>query len=378
MKRNIILFTLIAIIAWSCSSNSCDSTTLNDLRKQRAALDKQIKDVENKSIAQGDALDETIKIPTVLGKKIVSETFQHFIEVRGSVESDNNIFVPALRPYVVKRILVKEGDHVTKGQLMARLNDESISQTIREIMNGLELATTMYERRKNLYEKKIGSEVQYLQAKTAMDDLQIKLKNAESELAKSSIYSPIDGKVDFIAIKEGEVAAPNAGAIRVSNLSAQKVKAKMSENYIADIHKGDKIKINFPIIDYTLDASISAVSQVIDPNNRTFEIESAIPDNDGRISHNMLAILTINDYTNASALVLPINALQRDESRNYIYVAKKEGDYWITLLRDVETGKYSKDKVEITRGLQNDDVVITFGFNSITVGRPVKISFEVL
>jgi len=378
MKRNIFLLAMIALIAWSCSSTVDENTKLNDLKKQRSALDKQIKEIENKIIADGGSLGEPIKIPTVVGKEIVSEPFQHFIEVRGNVTSDNNIFVPAMRPYVVKRVLVSEGDRVTSGQLMAELDNESITQTIREINNGLELATTMYTRQKNLYEKNIGTEVQYLQAKTAMDDLQIKLKNAESELDKTRIYSPIDGIVDFIAIKEGEAAAPNAGAIRVSNLSAQKVKAKISENYIADIRKGDLIKVYFPIIDYTIDAKISAVSQVIDPDNRTFEMEVAIPDNDGRISHNMLAILTINDYTNPSAFVLPINALQRGETRKYVYVAHKESDYWITSLRDVETGKYSKDKVEIIRGLQDDDVVITFGFNNISVGRPVKISFNEL
>ncbi len=377
MKNNILMLTLIAIIGWSCSGTMNDTAKLDDLKKQRATLDKQIQDIENKIIADGGAISENIKVPTVVGQKITIEPFKHFIEVRGIVESDNNIFVPALRPYVVKKIYVKVGDQVSKGQLMAQLDDESISQTIREIKNGLELATTMYNRQKNLYDKNIGTEVQYLQAKTGMEDLQIKLKNAESELDKSKIYSPIDGLVDFIAIKEGEAAAPNVGAIRVSNLTGLKVKAKMSENHITNIRKGDKIKVNLPIIDETIDAKITAVSQVIDPNNRTFDIEVLLPD-DERISHNMLAVLNINDYTNPSAYILPINALQRDETRKYVYVAQKENDHWIASLRDVETGKYSKDKVEIIRGLNENDVVITFGFNNISVGKPIQISFKEL
>jgi len=375
MKKNTLILAAIALFGWSCSGTISDNAKLDDLKKQRSVLDQQIKDLENKIIAEGGALSENIKIPTVVGQKITTQPFQHFIEVRGIVESDNNIFVPALRPYVVKKIYVDVGDQVKKGQLMAQLDDESISQSIREIKNGLELATTMYNRQKNLYEKNIGTEVAYLQAKTSMEDLQIKLKNAELELDKSKIYSPIDGMVDFIAIKEGEAAAPNMGAIRVSNLSGQKVTAQISENYITDIRKGDKIKVYFPIIDETLEAKINAVSQVIDPNNRTFEIEVALPD-DKRISHNTLAILTINDYTNPSAFVLPINALQRGETRKYVYVATKENDYWIASLRDVETGKYSKDKVEIVRGLDEGDLVITFGFNNISVGQPVKISFQ--
>ena len=375
MKRNIFLLALIAIFAFACSGTIDDIAKLQDLKKQSAAINKQIKEIENKILAEGGTLDEQLKIPTVLGQKIIPETFKHFIEVRGIVESDNNIFVPALRPYVVKRILVDEGDNVTKGQLMAELDNESISQTINEINNGLDLATTMYNRQKNLWEKNIGTEVQYLQAKTAMEDLQIKLKNAESELNKTRIYSPIDGVVDFVAIKEGEAAAPNMGAIRVSNLSSQKVKAKISENHITSIRKGDKIQVYLPITDQTFETKISAVSQVIDPDNRTFNIEVQLPDN-LKVSNNMLAILNINDYANPTAFILPINALQRDETRKYVYVARKENNEWVTGLRDVQTGMYSKDKVEIIEGLMEGDVVITFGFNNISVGKPVNVSFE--
>lgn len=375
MNRKIFFLALIAILAYACSGTIDDIAKLQDLKKQSAAINKQIKEIENKILAEGGTLDEQLKIPTVLGQKIIPETFKHFIEVRGIVESDNNIFVPALRPYVVKRILVDEGDNVTKGQLMAELDNESISQTIKEINNGLKLATTMYDRQKNLWEKNIGTEVQYLQAKTAMEDLQIKLKNAESELNKTRIYSPIDGVVDFVAIKEGEAAPPNMGAIRVSNLSSQKVKAKVSENHITNIRKGDKIQVYLPITNQTFETKISAVSQVIDPENRTFNIEVQLPD-DLKVSNNMLAILNINDYANPTAFILPINALQRDEVRKYVYIARKENDEWIAGLRDVQTGKYSKDKVEITEGLMEGDVVITFGFNNISVGKPVNVSFE--
>ncbi len=369
------MLALIAIFAYSCSGTIDDITKLQDLKKQSAAIDKQIKEIENKILADGGTLDIQLKVPAVLGQKIIPEIFKHFIEVRGIVESDNNIFVPALRPYVVKRILVDEGDHVTKGQLMAELDNESISQTIKEIENGLVLATTMYDRQKNLWEKNIGTEVQYLQSKTAMEDLQIKLKNAESELNKTRIYSPIDGVVDFVAIKEGEAAPPNMGAIRVSNLSSQKVNAKVSENHITSIRKGDNIKVHLPITDQTFETKISAVSQVIDPNNRTFNIEVQLPDN-LNVSNNMLAILNINDYVNPTAFILPINALQRDETRKYVYVARKENNEWVTGLRDVQTGMYSKDKVEITEGLMEGDVVITFGFNNISVGKPVNVSFD--
>lgn len=375
LNRNFFLLAIVAMLAYACAGTVDDNAKLQELKKEREALNKEIRRLEQKILADGGAIEETAKAPAVVAEKMVPQEFNHYIEVRGSVESDMNIFVPAQRPYVVEDIYVDEGDYVTKGQLMAELDNESIKQSIKEVKNGLELATTLFERQKNLWEKNIGTEVQYLQAKNRMEDLQIKLKNVETELEKTRIYSPIDGVVDYVAIKEGEAAIPNMGAIRVSNFSSQKVKARVAENFISDIRKGDKIKVFLPVIDLRMDATVTAVSQVIDPNNRTFDIEVKLPD-DNRINPNMLAILTINDYTNPDAFVLPINALQQKEDRSYVYVAKKQNDYWLAELRDVETGRYSGDQVEITGGLEKGDVVIVFGYNRISVGEPIEVSFN--
>lgn len=371
----IVMLAILVGLASSCGGPQDKTAKLQELKKQRDKLSQQIKSLEKEIVAEGGAVDAGIKIPAVVAEKVEPEIFKHFIQVRGTVESDNNIFVPAMRPYIVKRILVKEGDEVKKGQLMAELDNESITQTIREIENGLELATTMYERQKNLWEKKIGTEVAYLQAKTNMEDLKIKLKNAKAEFEKTRIYSPIDGVVDYVAIKEGEAAAPNMGAIRVSNESAQKIVAKVSENYVTNIRRGDKVKVYLPVIDLTLDSKVSAVSRVIDPNNRTINFEVKLPDDD-RINPNMLAVVTLNDYTNPEALILPINSIQRSEDRDYVFVAKKNSNTWVAAIKDVHLGKMSTDEVEITGGLKEGDVVITFGFNNISAGDPVDVTFD--
>lgn len=375
MGKNIFLLAVIALFAFACGSTVDDKTKLQNLKKERNKLDEQIRQLEQKILAEGGTLDDTRKMPAVVAKKVEPSEFNHFIQVQGTVESDKNIFVPAQRPLVVERILIDEGDYVKKGELLAEMDNESIRQSMKEVKNALELATTLYERQKNLWGKNIGTEVQYLQAKNRVEDLKIKLKNVEIELEKTRIYSPIDGIVDYIAIKEGEAAVPNMGAIRVSNLSSQKVNASISENYITNIHKGDQISVYLPVIDLELDAKITAVSQVIDPNNRTFDIEVKLPD-DNRINPNMLAVLTINDYTNTDALVVPVNALQKKEEEHYLYVARKQNDHWVASLRDVKPGRYSQDEVEILEGLNQGDVVITFGFNNISVGEPVSVSFK--
>lgn len=369
------ILMMIAVFAFSCGGTTTNTARLEQLKKERDMLDQQIRSLESEMVANGESITTEKRIPTVMAQKVVAGPFNHSIELQGRVESDNNIFVPAQRPYVVTKIHVREGDMVKKGQLMAELDSESIRNSINEIKNGLELATTIYNRQKNLFEKNIGTEVQYLQSKTSMEDLQLKLRNAETELERTKIYSPIDGMVDFVAIKEGEAAAPNMGAIRVTNLTSQKVVAKVAENFLGRIRPGDMAKIYFPVLDDYLEAPVSAVSKVIDPNNRTIDVEVKLPD-DGRYNPNMLAVITIVDYFNPQAITLPVNAIQRDENRRFVYVASGQGEDWIAELKTVETGLISRDVVEVTNGLKPGETVITFGFNMISAGDKIKLSFE--
>jgi len=373
--KQLTLLMLVAFVMVACGGNSDNSAKLEQLKKERDLIDRQIRDLQVEMQKNGETIVAAKRLPTVTAQKMVPAQFDHFIELRGTVESDNTIFVPAQRPYVVTKIHVREGDYVKRNQLLAELDSESIRNSIKEIKNGLDLATTIYQRQKNLFEKNIGTEVQYLQAKTTMEDLQLKLRAAETELERTKIFSTIDGMVDFVAIKEGEAAIPNMGAIRIANLTSQKVVAKVAENFLGRIRRGDVAKVYFPMIDYQIEAKVTAVAKVIDPNNRTIDIEVKLPDND-RFNPNMLAIITLNDYTNPLAFTLPVNAVQRDENRRFVYVASKMGNDWIAEIRNVETGLISRDAIEITGGLNKGDNVITFGFNMISAGDKVNLAFE--
>ncbi|MBE0639087.1 MAG: efflux RND transporter periplasmic adaptor subunit [Bacteroidales bacterium] len=371
----LILFSVLIIAG--CSAKTDDSSQLQKLISERNSLDNQIKEIEQRMAVSGDKTGKTDHVPSVNALVLKPELFSYFVKVRGKVESDNNIFVPAQRPNLVSRILVKEGDYVNSGQLMAELDNESILQSVKELENALELAQTLYERQKNLWEKKIGTEIQYLQAKTQVEDLQIKLKNVNTELEKTRIYSPIDGVVDHIAIKEGEAAIPNVGAIRVANFSSLKVRAKLAENMIGQVKRGDRATVEFPITGLSLDAKITAISNVIDPQNRTFDIELLLPD-DKKINPNMLVIVTIKTYENTEAIIVPVNALQKSDDEIFVFIASKKNDQWIAELRKVTTGLFYNNQIEITSGLASDDVVITFGLNNVTLGEPVDLIFSAL
>lgn len=371
----IVLILITSGLFTGCAAKTDDNARLQQLLSQRRNIDKEISEIEQRMAAAPDATEKNV--PSVNVIRLEQKPFAFYLQVRGKVESDNTIFVPAQRPYIVTKIHVDAGDYVSKGQLLAELDNSSILQSLNEIEKALELATTLYERQKNLYDKKIGTEVQYLQAKHQVEDLEIKLKNVKTELEKTRIYSPISGMVDQITLKEGEAAIPNAGAIRVANLSALKVKAKISENMITQVKRGDKVTLSFPTGDVTLESTINSISKVIDPNNRTFDVEVLIPDN-AKINPNMLAVLSIKTYENPQAIAIPLNAVQKNEKEQFVMVASQKSGRWLAEIRKITTGQSYENWVEVSEGLNEGDVVITFGMNNVTLGEPVNPKFSEL
>ncbi len=373
--RRVISLLVLGTILVSCGSKDLQSE-LQKLELERDELNAKISELQ-KEIAENNGDSENTKVAYVQVKNIVSSVFKHFIKVQGTIESDNNIFIPPQSPGIVKRIYVEKGDRVKKGQLLAELDGAIYESTIAELETGLELARTVFERQERLWNKKIGSEIQYLQAKTNKEGLDQKLKTVNEQYKLTKITSPISGTVDQVLIKEGEAAAAGFGAIRVVQLSDLKIKAALSENYISNVKTGDLVSVNIPALDKNLNLKIDAVSQVIDPKNRTFNIEISIPKNEQFIKPNMLAVLTINDYTNSDAIVIPGDVLQRTGSEIFCFVAKEHpdasGEKWIVEKRNVATGKYSKEKVEIVEGLIKNENIVTFGFQDLADGQTVQV-----
>ncbi len=374
MKTNVLSVFVIVFLLASCGGKD-KKQQLEELKVERDKLIDQIAELEKEINAEGDSTNMIHKKQTlVMLDTIHAVEFKHYIEVQGYTESDNNIFVPAETQGIVERIYVKEGDKVTKGQLLAELDGSIYEKGIEELQTALDLATDIYERQKRLWEQKIGSEIQYLQAKNSKESLEKKLETTKEQYALTKITSPISGTIDEIAIKEGEAAVPGIGAIRVVQLSSLKIEAALSESYVNDVKKGDIVNVTFPSIDYSFEQKITAVSQVINPDNRTFTIEVKVPSKIQAVKPNMLAVLEVNDFTEAEAIVLPISMVQNSGEDHFIFVAEKQDENWIATRRIVETGKYYDNQIHILDGLQEGDVIVSTGFQNLANGQQIEVS----
>jgi len=376
--KTIISMLIFGVFLVSCGSND-PQAKLRELESKRDDLNAQIEKLK-KEVAQINGDNENNKISYVKIKKITPTVFKHFIKIQGTIESDNNILVPPQSPGIVKKIYVEKGDRVQKGQLLAELDGAIYESTIQEIKTNLELARTVYQRQERLWNKKIGSEIQYLQAKTNKESLEQKLKTVNEQYKLTKITSPISGTIDQVLIKEGEAAAAGFGAIRVVQLSDLKIKAAISESYISMVKVGDLVDVNIPVLNKSLNLKINAVSQVIDPKNRTISIEITIPKDESSIKPNMLAVLTINDYENPSALTVPVDILQKTGESVFLFSAKEHPEFpnerWLVEKRYVKPGKYYDENVEILEGLSDNEHVVVTGFQDLANGQEVKTNYN--
>lgn len=370
-KQHIVIMILLLAAGCMPHKNKLEENKakLAQLKKHESALRDSIQAVEDSVKAEGGMEVKTTKVEL---QTVTSQLFRHYVEVQASVYAQDDINVNAQTPGVVRTIYVTEGDKVSKGEVLASIDDAVIQQNIQEIQTNLELAKTLYEKQKGLWDQKIGTEVQYLNAKSNYEALQKRLAGVQQQDQMTRITSPLDGTVDAVNIKVGQSVAPGMPTIQVVNTEQLKVKGNVAEAYISDIHKGDSLRINFPDLHKDISSVASYVSSTIDVINRTFTVEVKLPQ-DAAYHPNMIAIMEIIDYANPSATVIPVNVVQSDPTGTFIFVAENENGTMVARKTIVKMGKVYNGNAEILAGLKAGDKIITLGYDDLNNGDAISL-----
>src|ERR1043165_8424619 len=316
----------IAAIVAGCSSAAKDKETqLKELKEQHANIAKEIAKLEKEIAAEKPEGDPSkVKAKEVIITDLQPTKFEHYVKTQAAVASEQNIQVSAKTAGVVTQINVREGEMVSAGQTLAQIDNSLIARGIDEIKSQLELASTVYERQKNLWDQKIGTEVQYLQAKSNKESLDRRLASLQEQNEMTKIKAPVAGVIDEIDVKVGQNIAPGVPAGRVVNSSDLKITARVSEAYSNQLHKGDKIVVTFPDINKTISSKLTFVARNIDALSRTFTVEAALP-SDPQLRPNMTGVVRVIFETVPSAIVVPINVVQTINNEKVVYVAEQKG-----------------------------------------------------
>jgi membrane fusion protein, multidrug efflux system len=369
MKNNIIYLLGLVLVLASCGNKEENKLeTLEKLKKQQAELNAQIKQLEAELAG---TLENKQKIKFVSVQQLQASTFMHYLDVYGKIVTDDNILLSARMPGTVKRIMVKAGDKVSKGQTLAMLDNETILAGMEEAKTRLALVTTVYEKQKALWDEKIGTEIQFITAKNNKEQVEKAIASLNEQLEMTYIKSPIDGTVDEVFMKLGEATAPGAPAIRVVSISALKVRAEVAESYASRIKEGNEVIIRLPDVNKEITATVSFVGKVINEMNRTFSIEVKLP-SDADLQPNMLAVLSIIDYKKENSIIVPVNIIQNSEEGQYLMVAESKNGGKTAGKRMIKAGLNYDGKAEVFSGLAEGDLIITTGYQDLNQGDLLK------
>ena len=384
--KNIFLLLTLAILTISCGGDSKSITAIienKDLKKIREKRNKLI--TEQATIAGKlkiiDAaiskLDTIKKYPLVTAFQVKTINFNHFLELQGSVATKQNLILYPEFSGLLTKVYVKEGQKVSKGQLLATIDDAGLWEQVAQMEVQLSLAKTTFERQKRLWEQKIGSEIEFLQAKATYEGQENAVNQMKSQLAKTSVRAPFSGIIDDIITEQGTVVGAGASQLlRIVNLDNMYIEAEVPEVYLSRIVPGKTVEVYFPVLGETLNTKVDQVSNFINPSNRTFKITILIKNKEKLIKPNLTAKIKINDYTNEQAVLIPQSIISENSlGEQYIFIAQNiNKDNEATAKKMiVKTGKTQGDFLEVLEGVASNDIIINEGARNVKDGQNVKI-----
>ena len=348
-------------------------TKKHELVGEQNLIKQEIKKLD---IAIGQ-LDAEKNIPLITTFKLEASDFKHYLELQGNVTTKDLLMIYPEYSGVLTNVYVKEGQKVKKGQVLAKIDDGGLSQQLAQLKIQSELAKTTFERQQRLWDQKIGSEMQYLQAKSNYEAQDQAIAQLEQQVAKTIVRAPFSGTIDDVLTEQGSVVMPGQSQLmRIVNLDNMYIVTDVPEKYITNITRNKKVEVEFPILGKKIDSKVRQVGDFINPSNRTFKVEISVPNKEKSIKPNLTAKLRINDYSNENAFLIPQGIISENAiGEQYIYVIteKVDNNEATAEKRIIETGLTQGDYIEVTKGLQTGNEVILEGARSVNDGQKVKI-----
>lgn len=386
--KNIFFLILISLIITSCGNGNIKSVetliaegNLEAIKLKKQEISEQQK-ILNKELRLLDSViqlkDSNSKLALVTTLKTEEQPFRYYLDLQGNVMTKQNVLIYPEMNGSLLRVFVTEGQKVNKGQLLATIDDGGLSSQLEQLKTQAALAKTTFERQKRLWEQKIGSEIQYLQAEANYMAVENSVKQAQSQLSKSEIRAPFSGIIDDVIQEQGTVVSPANGqaVFRIVNLSDMYIEVDVPETYLNGVTVGKDVQVYFPVLGDSITSKVRQTGNFINPTNRSFKVEIAVPNNKSNIKPNLTARVQINNYSNEKAILIPQSAISENaEGEQYVYIATDvdSNDMATAKKQIIITGKTQGDHVEVLSGINPGVQVIMEGARNVRENQQVKI-----
>jgi membrane fusion protein, multidrug efflux system len=385
--KKILTLAFISLVLFSCGNKQeessidalIESKNLTEIQKRRELVHQEL-ELKGQELSKLDEairnLDDDKNLPLVKVNSLTENVFVHYIDIRGDVQTKENIMITPEMGGVLTQLNAKAGQKVTKGQVLGRIDDGGMSSQLAQAETQLALLKTTFERQANLWQQKIGSEIQYLQAKTSMESQEKLVNQIKSQLAKTLIRAPFNGFIEDVKVERGQVVAPGVELMRIVNLNDMYVVAQVPEAYLSKLKLNAIVTVNIQSLGKNYEGKVRQIGNFINPNNRTFSIEVAVKDKENLLRPNQVAMLKIEDYVNPKAVTIPENVvLETGDGSKIVYVLQniKNNKEGMVKRKVVKVGYVSENALEITEGLEVGEQVVVEGMRNLKDGTNVRV-----
>jgi len=373
MKQIAVIIALSLLVACSPGGTDEKKAKLDSYRQKVEEYNQKIAELETELESEEDS-PQTMSLLPVEIMEMTPDFFSRHFEVTGVMEALQDAYISPEINGQIQKIYVDRGSRMKSGELILKLNTDVTQKSMEEIETNLKLAKRIFTKQEELWKQNIGSELQYLEAKNAMESLEARLATLQKQLEMAHVRAPFSGIIDDIMVKEGELASPGIPLVHLVNLSGMRVSANVSEAYLSSVSKGDLVELHFPAYpELMMKAAVTRLGEVINPQTRTFTLEVELKNKGEKLKPNMLTSVRIQDYRNDHALVVPSNILRQDFNGTFLFKVVEVEGASIAKKVYVKRGITVQDQTMITEGLSAGDQVITRGFNLVSDGTRLRI-----
>jgi len=371
--QSITTLFLVALLVAACGPQEegldAKKTQLTEARAEVLELNATISSLE-KEIAAEDpdyfkSKNAAILVTSLAANKAI---FEHKIEIRGSVMSRTNVQVGSELGGKLTSVNVKEGQAVRKGQALATISSEDIDRNIDAINIQLEFAKTVFEKRERLWKKNIGTEIQYLEAKTNKESLEKQLAQLETQKSKTIIRAPFSGTIEAVPVKAGQVIQPSMPVAFLVGTADMYIAGEVSESFVGKFRKGDPVSVYIPSLDETFETEISSLGQVINQASRTFTVEIKLP-KDKQYKTNLVSVMKLTDYKNDEAVVIPSRIIQEDLKGNFVYLIDNNKAKKV----HIKLGLSYDNHTQVITGLNGGETIVDKGNRAVADGTAIDV-----
>jgi len=386
-----LLTTLLSISLLIFSACGSDKGKADTPEAKKALLEKQIKEKQSelaKTQSELQALErdyltydpdfkskqEENKKRVISIEKVQVKNFDQFVEFQGQVQTKGDFMISSDMGGILKSLTIEEGAYVKKGQLVGRVDDSVMQKNVDELNLQLNMARDIFQRREKLWKQNIGSEIEFIQAKNNVESIQKSLATLQTQRGKTNIYAPNSGVVEEIFVKQGEVCGSGTPIAKIINTRNLQVVADIPENYLSSFRRGTSVKVILPALeDMEQNAKVSKIGSMIDPNNRTFQIELPISNKGGKVKPNLMAMVEFKAASSNGAVVVPTNLVQNSLEGDFIFVVEKTDSSQVAKKVKIEVGDSYEGETLVVSGLKGDETLVADGATLVRDGEKVKI-----